>query len=195
MILSYADLKTEIESGAIQFDPPLKSTQWGQASLDLPLGHSFTSINPAPGATFSVAQGLGTIGRSGLWAQQELKSQDARGRPESITLEPNEFILALTYQKITVPKHLIALVEGRSTYARVGLTMHQTAPWIQPGWSGRITLEIRNSGPLQIALTPVIDVPCQITFFRLTTPLEAEWAYGAHGSATYQDQQHPLNTR
>lgn len=192
MILSYADLRAEIESGAIRFDPPLKQTQWGQASIDLSLGYSFTSIKEAPGATFSVAQGLGTIGQSGLWAQQELKPADPRGRPESITLAPNEFILALTHQRITVPKHLIGLVEGRSTYARVGLTMHQTAPWIQPGWSGRITLEIRNSGPLQIALTPVIDMPCQLTFFRLTSPLEPDQAYGARGSDSYQDQQHPL---
>src|SRR5262249_43144926 len=61
-------------------------------------------------------------------------------RPDSaaVTAFPGQFVLALTYESIKIPKHLIALVEGRSTYARLGLSMHQTAPWIQPGWSGPI---------------------------------------------------------
>ena len=103
--------------------------------------------------------------------------------------------LAQTYEKIKVPRNMIARVEGRSTYARVGLSMHQTAPWIQPGWSGQIILELMNNGPLSIKLTPTIDRPCQLTFFRLTSELSEEHAYGAKAGDTYQDQVHPLKPK
>ena len=91
-----------------------------------------------------------------------------------------------------MPRNLIAMVEGRSTYARVGLSMHQTAPWIQPGWNGQITLEIRNSGPLKIELTPLIDMPCQLTFFQLTTELAESKAYGSRPTDLFQNQKSAL---
>ena len=82
-----------------------------------------------------------------IWETRELKERDNFGKIEQFDLDPGEFILAKTYESITIPKNLIALVEGRSTYARMGLSMHQTAPWIQPGWNGPIILEIMNNGP------------------------------------------------
>lgn len=87
---------------------------------------------------------------------------------------------------------MIALIEGRSTYARVGLSMHQTAPWIQPGWDGQIILEIMNNGPLQIELTPLKDRPCQLTFFTLSSPVSEDMAYGARETDVYQRQTHSL---
>jgi dCTP deaminase len=101
-------------------------------------------------------------------------------------------VLALTHESITVPNNLIALVEGRSTYARVGLSMHQTAPWIQPGWSGPIVLEIANHGQIPIKLTPLIDRPCQLTFLQLKSPVPKSLAYGSRKTDTYKDQAHPL---
>ncbi len=74
----------------------------------------------------------------------------------------------------------------------MGLSMHQTAPWIQPGWSGPIVLEIANRGPVTIRLTPLVYRPCQITFFQLTSGLPAELAYGSRSSDAYQNQAHPL---
>lgn len=106
------------------------------------------------------------------------RPKDEHGHRETYTLEPRAFVLAMTLESIRVPRNLIVRVEGRSTYARVGLSMHQTAPWIQPGWSGPIVLEIANHGPLQIELTPLVDKPCQITFFELNTPLPQELGYG-----------------
>lgn len=176
MILSQPEIRAAVEKKEIVFDPPLEERQWGEASIDLRLGFKFTKLNPATGAVFSVAEGLGTIAKSGLWSQATLKEKDVMGKREKFVLSPNEFILALTYETISMPRNLIGLVEGRSTYARVGLSMHQTAPWIQPGWNGQITLEIRNSGPLEIQLTPIIDMPCQLTFMQLTTPLAKELA-------------------
>jgi len=72
--------------------------------------------------------------------------------------------------------------------------MHQTAPWIQPGWRGKaIVLEIYNLGPLSITLTPLIDRPCQLSFFLLTKSLPPEMMYGSKSSDAYGKQEHPLN--
>ena len=143
---------------------------------------------PAPGATFSVAKGLSTIAASNLWNTKRLREKDEHGDTESYILHPNDFILALTHETIGIPPDLVALVEGRSTYARMGLSMHQTAPWVQPGWRGQITLEIRNAGPLDISLTPLLDRPCQLTFFQLSAPLGEGETYGAQDGGRYQDQ-------
>ena len=135
-----------------------------------------------------MASGISAIAESGLWQQKILQIKDQFGKRETFILEPNEFVLALTYERIWMPRNLIAMVEGRSTYARVGLSMHQTAPWIQPGWNGQITLEIRNSGPLKIELTPLIDMPCQLTFFQLTSELAESKAYGSRPTDVFQNQ-------
>ena len=195
MILSQPEIRQAVENGKIIFDPPLEDRQWGEASIDLRLGFKFTKIQPAKGATFGLADGgLATIADSGLWSEQVLQETDTFGKRQKFILEPDEFVLALTHEKISLPNDLIALVEGRSTYARVGLTMHQTAPWIQPGWTGHITLEIRNSGPLNIALTPTLDMPCQLTFIQLTSALGSDMAYGARDTDAYQDQDSAIPT-
>jgi dCTP deaminase len=192
MILSQTDLRALTASGEIGFSPELEEKQWGEASVDLRLGHSFTIIQPQDSIIISVANGLGAIGNTNLWKTQDLTSPDELGRRKNFILHPNEFVLALTHEEVRVPKNLIALVEGRSTYARMGLSMHQTAPWIQPGWCGRITLEIRNSGPLRIELTPLVDRPCQLTFFELKSDVPPEALYGSRSTDAYQNQQHPL---
>jgi dCTP deaminase len=188
MILSQSDIRAAVDRDEIKFDPPLEERQWGECSVDLRLGLSFTKLKEAAGVTVSMANGIGTIAQSGFWQQKTLKLQNEFGKRETYVLEPGEFILALTHERVWMPRHLIAMVEGRSTYARVGLSMHQTAPWIQPGWNGQITLEIRNSGPLKIELTPLVDMPCQLTFFQLTSELAAAQAYGSRSTDTFQNQ-------
>ena len=192
MILSQINLRAAVEAGDIEFTPALEERQWGEASVDLRLGYSFTKLERSPALIVSVSDGLGPLGRSGFFTTKVLKSKDEFGDPESFILHPGNFILAMTYESIRVPKNMIALIEGRSTYARVGLSMHQTAPWIQPGWSGQIILEMMNNGPLDIKLTPLIDRPCQLTFFELKTELPPEMAYGSRESDAYQGQKHPL---
>jgi deoxycytidine triphosphate deaminase len=122
--------------------------------VDLRLGLKFTKLKPCKGIKISLAHGPGPIADAGLWQEKILKVEDELGKKETYTLESGKFVLALTHERIWVPRHLIAMVEGRSSYARAGLSMHQTAPWIQPNWNGQITLEIRNSGPLEIELPP-----------------------------------------
>lgn len=192
MILSQVDLRAAVQTGEIGFDPELEDDQWGEASVDLRLGFLVTKLQRIEGLTVDVSKGLGALGRSEFFKDKELKPIDEFGHKESIILHPEEFILWMTHESIKVPTNMIAMVEGRSTYARVGLSMHLTAPWIQPGWSGPIILEIVNSGPLDIKLTPLVDRPCQITFFELKSEVPPQAAYGAKASDSYQKQKHPI---
>lgn len=187
MILSQKDIRKQVKAGKIGFSPALEEKQWGEASIDLRLGRQFTQYRKdIEGITLSVAAGLGSLGDLNLWITEER---------DYFLLAPGELVLALTHESITVPNNLIALVEGRSTYARVGLSMHQTAPWIQPGWSGPIVLEIANHGQIPIKLTPLIDRPCQLTFLELKSPVPKSLAYGSRQTDRYKDQKHPLKHR
>lgn len=192
MVLSQPDLRDAVKKGKIAFTPALEDNQWGDASIDLRLGFSFTQLKSLSGMKVSVAQGLAALGAAGFWKTMELNEFNDLGQRATFSLEPKSFVLAMTYESVTVPRDLIALVEGRSTYARMGLSMHQTAPWIQPGWSGPIVLEIMNNGPLTIELTPIIDRPCQLTFFKLSKPLPQSLGYGTRATDVYKDQTHPL---
>ena len=192
MILTQPELRKAVKSGKIAFSPELEDAQWGEASIDLRLGFDFTVFKELQGLKLSVASGLGTVGTSGLYETIQLKEFNTHGHRESYTLYPSKFVLAMTYEAITVPSNMIARVEGRSTYARVGLSMHQTAPWIQPGWNAPIVLEIMNSGTIAIELTPKIDRPCQITFFKFARPLPKHLLYGSRVTDIYQHQTHPL---
>jgi dCTP deaminase len=192
MVLSQPDIRKAVKSKRIVFDPPLEESQWGEASIDLRLGRSFTTFKTIDGVKVSVAGELEALGESGFWQTSELSEFDEFANRKTFVLKPNDFVLVPTYESVKVPNNLIGLIEGRSTYARIGLTMHQTAPWIQPGWSGPIILEIRNSGPLTIELTPLIDRPCQLTFLKLSTPLPRNLVYGSKISDVYLNQTHPI---
>lgn len=192
MILSQPDLRKAVENGEIAFNPPLEAQQWGEASVDLRLGFKFTRLKKLKGLKISVAEGLGPLAAAGFWDEMVLEERNGFGRRQTFSLDPGQFVLGMTHESIKVPNHLIGLIEGRSTYARVGLSMHQTAPWIQPGWSGPIILEMLNNGPLTIELTPMVDRPCQVTFLRLTTELSQDLAYGARPTDVYQDQKGPF---
>ena len=173
MVLAQPEIRAEVDKGRIAFDPPLEESQWGQASVDLRLGFSFTKLKQLPGIKLSAALGIQHTAGAGFWNTLELAKRDPLGNRQTIPLAPGEFILGFTYERIRVPRNLIALVEGRSTYARLGISMHQTAPWVQPGWEGPIVLEIMNNGPLTVELPPRI-------------------AYGAKPGGGFQNQRHPI---
>ncbi|HEY1794871.1 MAG TPA: hypothetical protein VGG57_02005, partial [Stellaceae bacterium] len=98
MILSQVNLRAAVEAGEIAFDPLLEEKQWGEASVDLRLGFSFTRISEAGSMTLSVAEGLVALGKSGLWATKELQAKDSLGDRERFVLEPGKFVLAMTYE-------------------------------------------------------------------------------------------------
>jgi dCTP deaminase len=192
MILSQPEIREAVAKGEIRFDPPLEERQWHEASVDLRLGFKLTKLIAKRGLKVSLAHGMSAIADAGLWKEKILRREDELGKTETYTIDPDEFILAQTYERIWIPRHLIAAVEGRSSYARAGLSMHQTAPWLQPGWNGLLTLEICNSGPLKVELTPTVDMPCQLTFFQLTSELPEEVAYGARPTDSFQGQSSPI---
>ena len=190
MILSQPELRAAVAAGEIKFEPPLEESQWGEASIDLRLGSQFTKLQAIPGLKLSLHGGLG---QHGFWKTLNLPLRNDFGQLNSFCLDPNDFILAMTHERITIPKRLIGLVEGRSTYARLGISMHQTAPWIQPGWAGPVVLEIKNHGPVKVELTPLLDRPCQLTFFQLTSALPEHLAYGSKKNNAFAEQSHPLD--
>ena len=84
MILSKNDIRHAVEHGEVGFTPELEDTQWGEASIDLRLGFQFTKFKDASGLTVSVADGLKTIGKLGLWATKTLQENDEFGKPTNI---------------------------------------------------------------------------------------------------------------
>lgn len=189
MILTRDEIREAVERGEIKFQPPLQARQWGDASVDLRLGYKFTKLKKSE-FQIPLAKGIKQI--EGLWYEEEFPHIDQFGKRRSYVIDPQEFILAQTLERISIPRNLIARVEGRSTYARVGLSMHETAPWLQPGWEGQITLEITNSGPLKIELMPSDDMPAQVTFFRLSRELPEDQGYGSRSTDSFQNQTSPL---
>jgi dCTP deaminase len=194
MVLSQAELREAVAKGEIKFNPPLEERQWGVAGIDLRLGFKFTRWKDTPSVRLSLAKGFKALPDIGSWQEKNLGLKDQFDKRETYPLDPHEFVLCQTYERIWMPRHLIALVEGRSGYARFGISVHQTAPWIQPGWSGNITLEMRN-GPASLYLTPVDDMPCQLTFFQLTSAVPADQAYGAKATDAFQNQESPIPKR
>lgn len=106
---------------------------------------------------------------------------------------PGMFILASTAETVCIPSDLVGQVSGKSSLARLGLSIHETAGWIDPGFEGQITLEITNKAPLPIKLYPGMKI-CQISFTQLSSP--AQRPYGSEGlGSKYQGQQGPTTSR
>jgi|SRR5882724_7959422 len=192
MILAQKEIRAELAKKAIKFDPPIEEHQWGPASINLRLGTRFTTFREAPNVTFSISQGISGLQETALWNEEQFQLHDALGKKRTLVLEPKEFVLGVTHEHVWIPRHLIGMVEGRSSYARAGISIHQTAPWLQPGWDGQITLEIRNNGKYKISLCPLEDMPCQITFHKLTSTVPPKDAYGSKPTDAFQNQTSPM---
>lgn len=112
---------------------------------------------------------------------------------EPLMLHPREFVLGSTLEKVTIADDIVARVEGKSSLGRLGLLIHSTAGYVDPGWSGHLTLELSNVSNLPITLYCGMPIG-QISFLRLTSP--AEKAYGAEGlGSKYQGQHEPTASR
>jgi dCTP deaminase len=141
VVLSRPDLLRYVAEGRIKFDPPVEPERIAQVSVDLRLGRKFTCFKKPPGYLPAIH-----VDKS-LWTSMDLwdhKEQD------SYRLEPDQFVLAQTLERVYIPPDLVGLVEGRSSYARVGVTVHVTAPKIDPGFSAPITLEMANFGKIAV---------------------------------------------
>ncbi len=111
---------------------------------------------------------------------------------DSLILEPGHFVLAQTHESITIPDNLIGWVEGRSSWARLGISIHITAPKIDPGFRDHITLEMANVGEKAVELRAIEDEPAQIMFIRLSQPIDRDHLYGTRPGDIFQGQTHPI---
>jgi len=122
-------------------------------------------------------------------AQREFTDLSGLGPDNGYKLEPGAFILACTAERVTLSREMAARVEGKSSLGRLGIAVHITAGFIDPGFKGRITLEIKNVGPWHIVLRPGMPI-AQIAFTQVE---RVEQSYGDTGH--YQEQPAPCESR
>jgi len=114
----------------------------------------------------------------------------AEGDP--FIVQPGEFALGVTQECVTVPPDLVARVEGRSSLGRLGIIVHSTAGFVDPGFSGTITLEISNLNRLPVALYPGMRI-CQVAFLQMSSP--AEMTYDKKPGSKYMGQTLPAESK
>ncbi|MEE9248850.1 MAG: dCTP deaminase [Dehalococcoidia bacterium] len=108
-------------------------------------------------------------------------------------LHPGEFVLASTRENIQIPDDIVARLEGKSSLGRIGLLIHSTAGYVDPGWKGHLTLELSNVANLPVTLYSGMKIG-QISFIRLSTP--ADNVYGSKNlGSKYQGQTEPTASR
>ncbi len=107
-------------------------------------------------------------------------------------MQPGDFVLAVTLEKVTLPNDLMGRLEGRSSLGRLGIVVHSTASVFDPGWDGKCVLELGNLGRMAVALTVGMRI-CAMTFEELSS--EADVPYGKKKSAKYKIQDGPAESR
>lgn len=161
MILTQSRINKLLKNKKLTFNPEIEPDQVGICSVDLRLGRSVTILKERKGTT--VTPGLTTA--EGFFETRELRED------EQFLLKPGEFKLALTHEAITLPNDIVALIEGKSSLARWGLSIHTTSPLIQAGFSAPIALEMYNHGPNQIQLRPGVSRVGQIILYDASPPV------------------------
>ena len=159
MLLSDKDIRAEIDAGRVRIDP-YDESMVQPSSVDVRLdryfrvfeNHRYPHIDPSI-------------------EQVDLTRLVEPDGDEPFILHPGEFVLASTYEVCTLPDDVAARVEGKSSLGRLGLLTHATAGFVDPGFSGHVTLELANVATLPIKLYPGMKIG-QFCFFRLSSPSE-----------------------
>lgn len=187
MVLSRPDLQRYLSEGRLRFFPEVEPSSIAQVSIDLRLGRKFARLRRPPPAYISAIH----VDPS-LWDSSDLWEHSEQNE---VRLNPGEFLLAQTLERVFIPNDLVGLVEGRSSFARVGVTVHVTAPKIDPGFNATITLEMANFGSVPVDLRAEIDKPAQLLLLRVSTPLPEEQLYGSSPDDRFQSQAEPIPRR
>jgi dCTP deaminase len=108
-------------------------------------------------------------------------------------LHPGEFVLGSTYEQVRLADDLVARLEGKSSLGRLGLLIHSTAGYVDPGFEGHLTLELSNVATLPITIYPGMKIG-QISFFELSSPARSPYGSARLGSK-YQGQRGPTPSR
>jgi dCTP deaminase len=181
VLLSDGDLRKEIESGRLLLDP------WDEEMLQP------SSIDVRLDRHFRVFQNSRYTHIDPRERQDELTTPVEATGDDPFVLHPGEFVLGSTYESVGLPDDLAGRLEGKSSLGRLGLLTHSTAGFIDPGFTGHITLELSNVANLPITLWPGMKIG-QLCLFRLSSP--AENPYGtARAGSRYQGQRGPTPSR
>lgn len=167
MILSDRDIVAALRAGRIKIRPrPNLAEQLGTSSLDLRLGKWFRVFDHAQNPVIDLRNPKTLEGITKL-------VKVASGRP--FVLHPHEFALASTFEEIELPDDVSARIDGRSSLGRLGLVIHSTSGHVDPGFKGRLTLEVSNIGVIPILLYSGIRI-CQLVFERLSSPTKVPYS-------------------
>ena len=181
MILSDRSLREALESGRVKIDP-LGDDAIQPSSIDLRCDRTFRVFANHRHPYIDVRE-----------AQPDLTEEIEVDDDEPFILHPGEFVLGATYERVTLPDDLVARIEGKSSLGRLGLLVHATAGFVDPGFDGYLTLELSNVATLPIAIYPKMKIS-QLAFFRLDQPAEHPYGSNEVGSK-YQGQQGPTASR
>ena len=181
MLLSDRDLTAELESGQFQLDP-FEPSLVQPSSVDVRLDRWFRVFNNLLYTHIDPSQ-----------RQDDLTSAVEVPDGQPFVLHPGEFVLASTLEMITLGVGLAARLEGKSSLGRLGLLTHSTAGFIDPGFSGHVTLELSNVANLPITLWPGMKIG-QVCVFRLSSPAEHPSGSSVYESR-YQYQRGPTASR
>ena len=181
MLLSDRDIRAELAAGRVVLDP-FDAGMVQPSSVDVRLdkyfrvfeNHRYPHIDPAD-------------------EQPDLTRMVEPADDEPFILHPGEFVLASTYEVVTLPDDVAGRLEGKSSLGRLGLLTHSTAGFIDPGFSGHVTLELSNVATLPIKLWPGMKIG-QLCLIRLSSPAEEPYGSSAYGSR-YQGQRGPTASK
>ena len=181
MLLSDRDIKAEINAGRVKVEP-FDGAMIQPSSVDVRLdrffrvfeNHKYSVIDPSI-------------------EQVDLTREVAVEANEEFILHPGEFVLASTYEVITLPDDIAGRLEGKSSLGRLGLLTHSTAGFIDPGFSGHITLELSNVANLPVKLFPGMKIG-QLCLIKLSSPAENPYGSALYGSR-YQGQRGPTASK
>ncbi len=181
MLLSDRDIAAEIDAGRVKvepFDPKMIQPSSVDVRLDRFFrvfeNHKYSVIDPSI-------------------EQSELTREVAVTGDDHFILHPGEFVLASTYEVITLPDDIAGRLEGKSSLGRLGLLTHSTAGFIDPGFSGHITLELSNVANLPVKLFPGMKIG-QLCLIRLSSPAQHPYGSAVYGSR-YQGQRGPTPSK
>ncbi|HSU71330.1 MAG TPA: dCTP deaminase [Micrococcaceae bacterium] len=181
MLISDRDIRAEIDAKRIVLDP-FEASMVQPSSVDVRIDRFFRLFDNHKYAHIDPAED-----------QPELTRLVEVAPDEPFILHPGEFVLGSTYETVTLPDDVAARLEGKSSLGRLGLLTHSTAGFIDPGFSGHVTLELSNVATLPIKLWPGMKIG-QLCFFQLSSPAEHPYGTGDYGNR-YQGQRGPTASR
>src|SRR5204863_6801589 len=181
MILSDRDIREHIASGRITIDP-FDPACVQPSSVDLHVDDQFRVFANSRYPYIDVCEEMPDL------------TELVQVKPdEPFILHPGEFVLGSTLERLTIPDDLVARLEGKSSLGRLGLLIHSTAGYVDPGWNGHLTLELSNVNTIPITLYPRMRIG-QLSFFQLSSPAERPYGSPDLGSS-YQGQSGPTPSR